>query len=227
MAVYIVKRIKRLPLKWQSIVFVWLARVLKRHPAFNYHAGCCLGNTDRSAEADVHFRRVLSAKPRWLPAVKGLFNALYRQQKYWQAQLLLTDCLRVKPRSEWCLVNRICCMEKLGDTDAAIHGAEQALALLPASLILNECLARLLYFYRSPAQALKMMTERIPTQPGNCGVHYALARLYQQRKEPEEALKCLQLALKLQPADHTLWYDTGRALATTNRADEGIAHLRI
>jgi tetratricopeptide (TPR) repeat protein len=175
---------------------------------------------DRAAEAQAEALHALRVDPEHLTAYSELVAAARKTGDYAGPQAILDQAVLRNPSSEYLRLTRADLLFFRGRRDEAVAACRAVLASNPASA---EALQRLVSLFRAEgraAEADRLMTAALDTQPLNFSNEMALAKIDEARHDDDGVVRCLELATRAGPAGPKVHLYLASRLRREHRDDE-------
>jgi GT2 family glycosyltransferase/tetratricopeptide (TPR) repeat protein/2-polyprenyl-3-methyl-5-hydroxy-6-metoxy-1,4-benzoquinol methylase len=153
----------------------------------------------RHAEAEAQWRLILTERPDYQIAWKGLATALLKQRKFADAREAVRQCAVICQSPA--LVSELDANieEAAGNVTAAQRILEQAVAQLPDNFELRDALCRLLFEHGDLEEAENALQTLVEKFPDNAAGLYNLATIRLRRGEHEAAARSFLSSIALRP----------------------------
>ena len=175
---------------------------------------------DRAAEAQAEAARATRADPDHLSAYSELVAAARKTADYAGAQAILDQAVARNPSSDYLRLTRADLLFFQGRRNEAVAACEGVLAAHPESA---EALQRLVSLFRAEgraAEADRLMTVALETQPLNFANELALAKVDEDRQDDDGVARCLELAARAGPAGPNVHLYLANRLRRLHHDDE-------
>jgi tetratricopeptide (TPR) repeat protein len=160
------------------------------------------------------------ARPPTLPALVGMTNALYRLDRFEEAEAVIAEAKRRFPSSPqpWTQAALLHLIQ--GRASEALSELEQALALDPRHALAYGLLSNVYLVQNEKGLALQAAEQAIAANPFSPSAHLDLSLVKQAEFRLEEALQAAQQAVALDPEDPQAFIQVSRLLFGLGRLSE-------
>jgi protein O-GlcNAc transferase len=180
----------------------------------------------RLEEAEMLYRRILSADPSHADALNLMGVLAYRRGRYEEAAALIAQAIAINDKAAIYHLGHASALEAQGRLDEAAAGFERAVALSPE---FAEALYRLGNVFLKQGKTEAAVARYEQAVAANAGFAEALNNLGNALKELgrlEEAIARYEQALALQPDIASAYSNLGNALLEQGRLEEAVARYR-
>jgi len=176
----------------------------------------------RLDEAEFYCRLVLGANKKQFDALHLLGLIEFQRSKFDEAHRLISQAIKINPRSAKARSNIALVLQHLGRPEEALASLNKALSMEPDNLLALNNRGHILWQLKRPEEALESLDRALAIRPDYpdalCNRGNALADL----RRLEEALVAYDQALAINPQDAPIFNNRGNVLWGLERYEEAL-----